>query len=149
MEIRAKIEQDFKKAYRNKERDKASVLSLLKSAIKNAEISQKREKLSEEKIFEVIKQEIKQRKEAVSEWKKAGREEEARKEEKAIAILEQYLPQAMSREEIEKEARKVIEEMGAESSQDFGKVMGSLMPRLKGRAEGGTVSEIVNRLLCV
>jgi len=147
MNIREQIEKDFVKAYLSKDKDKVAVLGMLKSAFSNAEIARKREALGKEDVENIIKREVKQRKEGLLEWEKAGRKEEADNEREAIKILEKYLPAMLSEEEIEAEARKTITELKAASLQDMGKVMGGLMPKLKGRADGKLTRKIVEKLL--
>ncbi len=147
MNIKEQIEEDFKQAYLKKDKEKAAVLAMLKSTLQNEEIARKREGLSEEDVIGIIKREVKMRKEALSEWEKAGRKEEAATEKEAIKILEHYLPAMLSRAEIEKMVKETISEVKAASPQDLGKVMGGLMPKLKGKADGGMVSKIVQELL--
>lgn len=147
MDTLAKIEQDFQKAYRKRDKEKAAVLSLVKAALKNEEIARKRQKLSGETILAVIRREVKQRKESEAEWQRAGREKEVAREKKAIKILEEYLPRELPESQIRELAKSTIKELKAISPQDLGKVMGALMPKLKGMAEGAMVSKIVQELL--
>jgi len=103
--------------------------------------------LTEEEILEVISSEAKKRKDAIDEFRKGGRDDLVEKEKRELEILKKYLPEQMNEEQIKKEAKKAIEEVGASGPQEMGKVMGVLMPKLKGRAEGGMVSKIVQELL--
>lgn len=147
--IMDKIEDDFKRAYLQKEREKASVLSLLKSALKNAQIAQRGKGLDDQQVHKVVRREIKERRETISELTKAGRDDQEKiaVEQKAIKFLEAYLPAQVSPAEIEELARKAIAKVDAQSPQDMGRVMGILMPQLAGRADGKQVSKIVQRLL--
>lgn len=162
MDIREKINSDLKKALQEKNELGVLVLRGLNSAIHNQEIEKrtrlsktekdieklkKGSKLTEEEIIEVVSREVKKRKEAIEEFRKGGREEMAKKEERELGVLKKYLPEQMSEEQIRQEAKKVIEEVGAVGPQDMGKVMGALMPKLKGKAEGAVVSKVVSELL--
>ncbi|MCK4859244.1 MAG: GatB/YqeY domain-containing protein [Candidatus Omnitrophica bacterium] len=160
--LQEKINNDLKKALREKDELLVLVLRGLNSAIHNKEI-EKRTKLSktekdieklkkgsrltEEEVVEVIFSEAKKRKDAIEEFEKGERQDLIEKEEKELEILKKYLPEQISEEQIKEEVKKVIEEVGAVGLQDTGKIMGALMPKLKGKAEGGVVSRIVSELL--
>ncbi len=104
-------------------------------------------KLSEEEVMEVIFSEAKKRKDSIVEFRKGNRQDLADKETEELEILKKYLPEQMSEEQIKEEAKKVIAEINAVGPQDTGKVMSALMPKLKGKTEGGIVSKIVGELL--
>ena len=142
----AKIEEDFKKALKSKDEETVSTLRLLKSVIKNKEI-EKRGKLKEKELQDLIFKEIKKRKEARDIYEKAGRVELQEKENKEKEILEKYLPEQISEEELAQVIKEVILKVGASGPQDIGKVMSKLMPHLKGRVEGSVVSKKVQELL--
>jgi len=162
MSIKEKINNDLKEALKTKDELKISVLRGINSALKNKEIEKrtkisKEEKdleklkelsaLTEDEIIEVLLSEAKKRKDAIEEFKKGKRMDLAEKEEKELKILEEYLPEQMSEEEIKEAAKRAIEEVKAIGPRDMGRVMSVLMPQLKGRADGKTVSRIVNELL--
>lgn len=147
MALQEKINQDIKKALKERKELELLVLRGVNAAIHNKEIDKKGEELTEEDVVVIIMSEAKKRKESIEEFTKGGRDDLVEKEEKELEILKKYLPEQMSEEQIKKEAKKVIEEIGAVGLQDVGKVMGVLMPKLKGKAEGGIVSKIVNELL--
>ena len=149
MTLREKIPEDLKNALRNKYELELSVLRMLQSAIRNREIELKRGKefLTDEEVVEVVAGEVKRRKEAVSEYTKANRQESADKEKAEADILMRYMPKQMEEGEIRLEARNVIDEVNALSVKDMGKVMKGIMPRIKGRAEGSLVSRIVGEEL--
>lgn len=162
--LKKRIQEDFKKVLKERKEIEISTLRMLKSAILNRE-KEKRYKLSKEKsdlkekdlekesqltdeeIIEVIFSEVKKRKEAMVEFEKGERMDLVEKEKKEMEILKKYLPELLSKEEIKKLAKEVIEKIGAVSIKDMGRVMGVLMPKVKGKAEGSLVSKIVKELL--
>lgn len=146
MSIISKIEEDFKAALKQKDELKVSTLRLLKSALVNFEI-EKQHSLSQEEVWEVINREIKQRKEAILEYQKGNRDDLAKKEQAEIEILSTYLPSEFAQEEIEKLVQEAIVSTGATSSFDFGKVMKEVMPKLKARADGSKIAEMVRAKL--
>ncbi|MCD6422067.1 GatB/YqeY domain-containing protein [bacterium] len=145
MSIKEKITDALKKALKEKDSLKTLTLRQVLSAIKNAEIDKKGE-LTDEEIGQVLLKEIKKRKESVELYRKGKREELAEKEEKEIKIIEEFLPEMLSEEEIGEIVEKTIEELSA-GPQDFGKVMGKVMGELKGKADGAVVAEIVKQKL--
>jgi uncharacterized protein YqeY len=144
--LKQKLADDLKQAMRDGDKVKRSAIRLAMAAIKNTEIA-RQTTLEEGDILGVIAKEIRQRKESIEAFKQGGRQELAAQEEAEMAVLEQYLPQQMSRDEIIAEARRVIDEVGAESIRDKGKVMPQLIARLKGRADGREINEVVTELL--
>jgi len=143
--LAAKIRKDFKVALKEKRILEVSVLRMLLASIKNKEIEKKKKEkgLSDEEIILILQSEIKKRKEAVGLYKKGERDELAEKEEREIKILEKYLPEQLSKEELRLKVKEIIEKLEAGGPQDFGRVMGVLMPEIKGRAGGSEVSKIV------
>jgi len=126
----------------NKEKEKRYKLSREKTDLEEKEL-QKESQLTDEEVIEVISSEAKKRKEAISEFEKGERQDLVEKETKEKEILEKYLPEQLSEEEIQKLVKEAIEKTGAKELKDMGKVMAELMPQVKGRAEGGLVSKIV------
>ena len=116
------------------------------AAIKNAEIAKQTE-LEEADILGIITKEVRQRKESIEAFKQGNRQDLVAQEEAEMAILKEYLPQQISREEIMTAARQVISEVSAQGPGDKGKVMSQLIPRLKGRADGREINEVVTELL--
>jgi hypothetical protein len=145
--LKQKILSNFKEAFKSKNELSKRVLGSLKSEIKNQEIDQKGDELSDEEVLKIIKRAIKQRKEAAQQYREGGREELAAAEEQEVAVLEEYLPEQLEDEVIEMEVKKVIEETGANSPDDLGKVMGKVMGKLQGQADGTKVREITQSLL--
>lgn len=145
--IRLKIENDFRTGLKNKDDLLVSVLRLLKTAIINEEKKKKSTAVSDEEIIKIIFSEIKKRKEAILLFEKGHRKNLAEKEKKEITILQKYLPEQISEQEIKKMAVQTIKKIKAESISDMGKVMKELMLKLKGRAEPAIISQIVKELL--
>jgi len=125
---------------------KRSVIRLTIAAMNNAEIA-RQTALEDADILGVIAKEVRQRKESIEAFKLGKRQDLVAQEEAEMAVLQEYLPQQMTREEIMAEARKVIAEVGAEGIRDKGKVMPQLMAKLKGKADGRVINEIVTELL--
>ncbi|HDZ86951.1 MAG TPA: GatB/YqeY domain-containing protein [Actinobacteria bacterium] len=130
----------------SKEKLKVSTLRLLLSSIKYRQI-EKGEELDDNEIIAVLSTEVKKRRESAEEYSKAERKELAEKEEAEIKVIEKYLPEQMTDDEITKLIDQAIDDTGAESKKDMGKVMQQLMPKTKGRADGRKVSQIVTEKL--
>jgi hypothetical protein len=137
---------DLKQAMREGNTVKRSVIRLTIAAINNAEIA-RQTALEDVDILGVIAKEVRQRKESIEAFKLGKRQDLVAQEEAEMAVLQEYLPQQMTREEIMAEAGKVIAEVGAEGLKDKGKVMPQLMAKLKGKADGRVINEIVTELL--
>jgi uncharacterized protein YqeY len=146
MHPKEQLQADLKQAMKSGDELRKTTIRMALAAIKNVEIDKRRE-LSEEEAAEILLHEIKQRRDSIAEAEGAGRDDVVAQEHAELEILEEYLPKQLSREEIEAEARAIIEELGAQGPKDTGKVMGALMPRVKGRADGKLVSEVVRQLL--
>ncbi len=146
MTLQERIASDLKEAIRKEDRIRRSALRLALSGIRNAEIAQQRV-LDDAGVIEVLTKEAKQRRESIEAFRRGNRQDLISQEEAELAILLEYLPQPLARDGIVALARKVIAEVGAKGPGDKGRVMGQLMPQLKGRAEGKEVSTIVSELL--
>lgn len=150
MSLKEKINNDLKDAMRGKKADELSVLRMLLSAIKDKEISLRQGEevsLSDEQVLSVIASEVKKRKDSVVAYEQGGRDDLASKENNEIKILEKYLPEQMSGEELEKIIREIVGTQNFAFPQDFGKIMGQVMPKVKGRADGNRISEMVKKVL--
>lgn len=143
-----RLEADMKAALKAREAGKTrlSVIRLARAALKNAEI-EKRRPLTEAEVVEVLAREARQRKDAIEEYRRLGRHEAAAALEAELAILEEYLPRALSPEELRTVAEDAIAEAGVTDLRGLGKVMGLLMPRVRGRADGREVQAVVRELL--
>jgi uncharacterized protein YqeY len=144
--LKRKLADDLKQALRGGDKVRCSVIRLLLAAINNTEIA-RQATLEDADIYGVIAKEIRQRKESIDAFKQGKREDLVAQEEAEQAILQGYLPQQMSREEIVAEAQKIIAEVGARGPGDKGKVMPKLIAQLKGRADGRLINEVVTELL--
>ncbi len=146
MNLQEKIREDLIKAVRDENRVRRSVLRLVLASIRNAEIAQQKD-LDDAGVIDVLTKEVKQRRESVEAFQKGNRQDLVAQEEAELVVLKEYLPEPMNREEIIALTRKIIGEIGARGPGDKGKVMGQLMPQVKGRADGKEVSTIVSELL--
>ena len=146
MSIKDTLTNDMKEAMKAKEKDRLAVIRMVRGAIKQIEIDSKKE-LEDEAVIGVISKEVKMRKDSVEEFKKGGREDLVAKTEAEIAVLMPYLPQQLSEDEIRSLVQAAVEQVGASSPKDMGKVMGVLMPKVKGRADGKLVNTIVKEAL--
>ena len=144
--LKQKLETDLKQAIRAKDNVRRSVIRLVMAAIKNAEIA-RRAALDDADILGVIAKEVKQRHESIEAFRQGNRHDLVAQEEAELAILQEYLPQQLTREEIIAEARQVIAEVGAQGPGDKGKVMPKLIAQLKGRADGREINTVVTELL--
>lgn len=141
-----RLDQVFKEAIKTQQPVTASTLRMLKSAIRYREVDLKRP-LTEAELVATIATQVKQRREAMAEYTKAGRPELAKKEEEELSVLLSFLPPQLSHEELEAEIIRVIAELGAAGPKDLGKVMKGAMARLAGRADGKVIQEIARQRL--
>ncbi len=130
----------------NKEKEKRYKIAKAEPDLIEKELAEKSVSTDEE-IIEVVTSEIKKRKEAILEFEKGKRKDLVKKEKAEIEILEKYLPEQFSEEEVKKLAKKAVEKVGAKEIKDMGKVMAELIPQVKGKADGKLVSQIVKELL--
>ncbi len=134
-------------AMKTKNEAAISAIRLLKTAIMKAETAQTHKEASDEDILQLVTKEIKQRKDSIEQYEKGNRPELAAKEKAEIAVLEKYLPPQMSEEEVKQIIQNAIKETGASSPSNMGKLMGVIMPKVKGKADGGMVNRIVKESL--
>ncbi|MEI7904690.1 MAG: GatB/YqeY domain-containing protein [Candidatus Firestonebacteria bacterium] len=148
MGLKEKLDEDLKAAMKAADQAKLSAIRLLKTSIMNGEI-QKNKAFTDEDIFPLIQTAIKQRKDSFEQYTKGNRPELAEKEAAEVKILEVYLPAQMDEAQVKELVDKAIKETGAVSLKDIGKVMGKLMPLVKGKADGGLVNRLVREALTV
>jgi len=144
--LKESLLKDQQDALRSKDALRLSVVRMVRTAITYAEIERGRE-LDDAGVLDVIARDVKRHRDTIAEIAKGNRPDLLQKEEAELAILLSYLPKQMSPEEIEAHARAVIAQVGAHSPSDMGKVMGALMPQLKGKADSRMISQVVQALL--
>ncbi len=144
--LKQKLVDDLKQALKGGDKVRRSVIRLVMSAIKNAEIA-RQSALGDADILGIVAKEARQRRESIEAFKQGNRQDLVAQEEAELAILEGYLPQQMTHEEIIQAARRIIEEVGAQGPGDKGKVMPKLIAQLKGRADGREINAVVTDLL--
>jgi uncharacterized protein YqeY len=140
------IQEDLKRSMKAKDGNRVSVLRFLLSSIQNREI-EKKEALDDDEVLAEISSSAKRRRESIEAFKEGDRADLVEKEEAELAILQEYLPEQLSPDEIRGVVEEVVKAVGAASASDLGKVMKELMPRLRGRADGKLVNEIVRQVL--
>jgi len=145
-ELFNKLQEEMKAAMKSGDKDKLSTIRMLISEIKKVQIDSKKE-LTDEEIISILQRYIKQRKEAYTQYEQAGRKDLAEKELKEIEIVQQFLPPPLLEEELIKIVEETIQEIGASSIKDMGKVVKAVMDKVKGRAEGSLISKIVKEKL--
>ena len=146
MSLLERLNNDMKQAMKNKEKDKLSVIRMLKAALQNEELKLRHE-LTDEDELTVLSRELKQRKDSLEEFAKADRTDLVDKVRIEIKFVEDYMPEQLSAEEISEIVKQTISEVNATSKADMGRVMGALMPRVKGKADGSLVNKIVQQQL--
>lgn len=144
--MKAKLNQDLKEALKAKDEAKLRTVRMLLAAIKNFEV-EKMGPATDEEIFQIMSKEIKKRQEAIEMYEKGGRPDLAQAEKQEVEVIQSYMPNQLSEEEIRELARKVISEMNLKSPKDVGTAMKVIMPQVKGRADGKLVNKIVSELL--
>lgn len=154
MALQERITEEWKAAMRSGERERRDTLSMLRAAIKDAEINARvsggaAESVApdDEAIERVIEREAKKRRDAIEEYEKAGRPDRAAAEQSELAILQEFLPEPLSEAEIETLVRQAISETGASGPKQMGQVMSALKPHIQGRADGKQVSALVRQML--
>lgn len=146
MNLSERLNEDMKQAMKSKDKFKLSNIRMVRSTIKNLEIDLKRS-LDDNEVLDIISREIKQRKDALQDFEKAGRDDLVADAKAEIEFLSAYLPEQLSEEEIKVIVQQTIQETGASSKAEMGKVMSALMPKVKGRADGKLVNQVVQQFL--
>ena len=146
MPLLDRLSSELKESLKARNQLKVEVIRLLKSSIKNKEI-EKMSPVTDEEILGVIISAAKQRRDSIEQFQKGGREDLVQKETTELEILQTFLPQQLSDEEVVNEIKAVISETGASSPKDMGKVMKVLIPRVKGRTDGTKVSSLVKEIM--
>lgn len=146
MSLLSRLNDDMKQAMKNREKEKLTVIRMVKAALQNEEIKLQHSLLEDEELT-VLTREVKQYKDSLLEFEKAGREDLVDKLKSEIQILETYLPEQLTEEELAAVIQQTISEVGAASKADMGKVMSAVMPKIKGKADGSQVNRLVSQLL--
>ncbi len=146
MDTKTQIQQDMKTAMRTGDTQTRDTLRLLSAAIKQVEVDE-RQVLDDTAVQAIVMKQAKQRRESIIEYEKAGRDDLAATEKVELAVIEKYLPQMMSKEEIIALAQPIIADMGANDPKQMGAIMGRLMPQVKGKADGKLVNQVIRELL--
>lgn len=146
MPLQTRLQEDLKQAMRNKDALRRSVLRYLRSEIHNAEITQQKE-LDDEGVLAVLSRQAQQRRDSIEAYESANRQDLVERERGELAIILEYLPQQLTRTEIDELVEQAIADTGASGPSDMGKVMGRLMPQVRGRAEGREVSAAASAAL--
>ncbi|MGM0844193.1 MAG: GatB/YqeY domain-containing protein [Bacillota bacterium] len=147
MSLLDRLNNDMKQAMRNKEKEKLSVIRMLKAALQNEAIKHGQQELSQDEELTVLSREVKQRKDSLQEFQNAGREDLVEKIQTELTYVEIYMPEQLSEDEVSNIIKQAIDETGASSKADMGKVMGAIMPKVKGKADGALVNKLVQNHL--
>src|SRR4051812_6522121 len=147
MSLQEKLGQEIKSAMLARDADRLGALRMLKSAAGYAQIEKKVETLPDAEFVTIVQKEIKKRRDSVEQFEKGGRPELAAKEKQEITVLESFLPQPLSPEDLEKLVKETIAETGATSKKDMGSVIKAVQAKAAGRAEGKSISQLVGKLL--
>ncbi|MDP2587199.1 MAG: GatB/YqeY domain-containing protein [bacterium] len=147
MSLLQRIDQDVKAALKSGDTLKRQTLGMVKAALSNYRIAQRKTELDDADVISVLTKEVKSRKDSAAEYTKAGARDRADKEEQEVALLNEYLPAQMSQQEIGTVVSAALQKTGAKGLKDMGKVMGVVSKELKGRADLKAVNELVKRLL--
>lgn len=146
MSLKDKLAEDLKVSMRSGDKIRKNVITMIRAAIKQKEVDERIE-LDDEAIIDIISKQVKQKKDAIEDFKKGQRQDLVELTEKEINILLDYLPQQLTESELEEIVKSTIEELGIDSVKDIGKVMSNVMPKVKGRADGSLVNNIARRFL--
>lgn len=146
MSLKEKLQEDLKSSMKNKDTIRKSVVTLIRAAIKQHEVDNRVE-LADDTIIDIISKQLKQRKDSLAEFEKANRDDLVEETKSEIQVLEGYLPQQLSEEELEKIVIETIAEVGATSMKDMGKIMATIKPKTAGRADGRKINELVKKNL--
>ncbi|MGY0692878.1 GatB/YqeY domain-containing protein [Virgibacillus sp. FSP13] len=147
MTLLEKLNQEMKQAMKQKDKEKLSVVRMVKASLQNETIKLGKEQLSEDEELTILSRELKQRKDSLQEFKSAGRDDLVKKLETEINILQEYMPKQLSDDELEAIVQSTIQEVNATSMREMGKVMGAIMPKVKGKADGSKINMLVKKHL--
>ena len=146
MSLKEKLMEDLKNSMKNKDTVRKNVVTMVRASIKQREVDERIE-LSDEDIIDIISKQVKEKRDVIEDFKKGGREDLVALTNKEMEILLEYLPKQLSEEDVEKIVRETITEIGAKSIKDMGMVMKSVLPKIKGKADGSLVNKIARKYL--
>lgn len=147
MTLTERIETRFKESMKAKDAEALSSYRMLRAALKNAAIEKRKDALDDDEALEVVSREIKKLKDSLTDFEKAGRTELVEKTKSEVDLLSEFMPEQLSEDEVRAAVKEAIASTGAASPSDFGKVMGVVMQKVKGRADGGLVTRIAKEEL--
>jgi uncharacterized protein YqeY len=146
MSLKEKLQNDTKAAMREGQTERRDVLRLLLAAIKQVEVDSGKT-LDDKGVEDLLMKQMKQRRESIADYEKAGRAEQAAQEKAEVTVIEEYLPKMMTREEIGVVVAAAITHLSITSAKEMGRLMGHLMPQVKGKADGRLVNEVVKEMM--
>ena len=147
MSLLTQLNDDMKQAMKNKDKERLSVIRMVKASLQNESIKLGKRELSVDEDLTILSRELKQRKDSLQEFKSAGRDDLVEKLETEIKIIQEYMPEQLSDEELSAIVQETIQETGATSKKDMGKVMSAVMPKVKGKADGSKINKLVQEFL--
>lgn len=146
MTLKQKLQEDLKTSMKNKDTLRKSVITLIRSSIKQVEVD-KRIELNDDDVIDIISKQLKQRNDSLEQFLDAGRKDLVEETRSEIEVLKEYLPQQLSEEELNEIVKQTISEVGATSMKDMGKIMSVIKPKTKGRADGKLINKLVKENL--
>lgn len=146
MSLKDRLNAEFKDALKSKDSIRKSVINMVRAAIKQYEVDH-REELDEQGVQDIIAKQIKMRRDALKDFEKGGREDLIEQYKAEIDVLSQYMPKQFTEEEITKIVKEAMEETGIQDKKGMGKLMGAVMPKVKGKADGNIVKKVVENIL--
>ena len=146
MSLKDKLMEEFKSSMRNKDTIRKNTVTMVRAAIKQREVDERIE-LGDEEVLEIISKQLKEKKMAIEEFRRGNRQDLVDLTEAEMSILLEYLPKQLSEEEVEQIVRETIDEIGATSLKEIGIIMKTVMPKVKGRADGNMINQAVRKIL--
>lgn len=143
MSLLEKLNEDMKQAMKNRDKETLGVIRMIKASIQNESIKLGKDTLSEDEDLTILSREVKQRKDSLQEFKSAGRDDLVKKIETEISIVQRYMPEQLSEAELSEIIQQTIQEVNATTKKDMGKVMSAVIPKVKGKADGTQIKDIV------
>lgn len=146
MSLKEKLMEDLKNSMKNKDTLRKNTVTMVRASIKQREVDERIE-LTDEDIIDIISKQVKEKRDVIVDFAKGGRDDLVKQTEQELDILLEYLPEQLTEEEIEAIVKETINEVGAKSMKDIGIIMKNVMPKVKGKADGGMVNKCVRKIL--